>query len=206
MKEVRQPKYQQIAILIAENIVRNELKIGQKIYARSTLATTFGVSPETARKAVSILSDLGIVDSIHGSGVVIASRQKAQEFLAQHQEVKSIQDLQADILKSVARQQKELANFSSTLDKLVGQTAHFQKSNPMTPIELELNEPSENLGKTIGEMNLWQNTGATVIAILQNDELIISPGPYATLNQYDTLYFVGSADSLQIIQNFFYKN
>lgn len=49
MKEVRQPKYQQIAILIAENIVRNELKIGQKIYARSTLATTFGVSPETAR-------------------------------------------------------------------------------------------------------------------------------------------------------------
>ncbi|MEG0908654.1 MAG: GntR family transcriptional regulator, partial [Lactococcus sp.] len=61
MKEVRQPKYQQIAILIAENIVRNELKIGQKIYARSTLATTFGVSPETARKAVSILSDLGIV-------------------------------------------------------------------------------------------------------------------------------------------------
>jgi hypothetical protein len=26
------------------------------------------------------------------------------------------------------------------------------------------------------------------------------------LNQYDTLYFVGGADSLQIIQNFFYKN
>lgn len=205
MKEVRQPKYQQIAVLIAENIVRNELKIGQKIYARSTLATTFGVSAETARKAISILSDLGIVDSIHGSGVVIASRQKAQEYLRQHQEVKSIQDLQADILKSVAQQQKELANFSSILDKLVGQTAHFQKSNPLTPIELELKEPSPNLGKTLGEMNLWQNTGATVIAILQKEDLIISPGPYATLNQHDTLYFVGSSDTLQILQNFFYN-
>ena len=55
-------------------------------------------------------------------------------------------------------------------------------------------------------MNLWQNTGATVIAILQNDELIISPGPYATLNQYDTLYFVGGADSFTNYSKFlFYK-
>ncbi|MCL2112776.1 TrkA C-terminal domain-containing protein [Lactococcus protaetiae] len=204
MKEVRQPRYQQIAILIAEKIVHNELKVGQKIYARSTLATTFGVSSETARKAISVLGDLGIVDSIHGSGVVIASRQKAQEYLAQYQEVKSIQDLQTEILKSVSRQQKELANFSSILDKLVGQTEHFQKSNPMTPIEFELAGASEKLGKTLGEMSLWQNTGATVIAILQNDELVISPGPYATINQGDTLYFVGTSDTLQILQNFFY--
>ena len=47
---MQQPKYQQIAILIAENIVRNELKIGQKIYARSTLATTFRVSPKQHEK------------------------------------------------------------------------------------------------------------------------------------------------------------
>lgn len=203
---MRQPRYQQIAILIAEKIVHNELKVGQKIYARSTLATTFGVSSETARKAISVLGDLGIVDSIHGSGVVIASRQKAQEYLTQYQEVKSIQDLQTEILKSVSRQQKELANFSSILDKLVGQTEHFQKSNPMTPIEFELARASEKLGKTLGEMSLWQNTGATVIAILQNDELVISPGPYATINQGDTLYFVGTSDTLQILQNFFYTN
>ncbi len=38
MRIARQPRYQQIALQIAERIVRNELKVGQKIYARSTLA------------------------------------------------------------------------------------------------------------------------------------------------------------------------
>lgn len=204
LRVARQPRYQQIARLIAEKIARNELKVGEKIYARSTLATTFGVSPETARKAISVLSDLGIVDPVHGSGVIVVSRQKAQEHLEQYQEVETIQDLQEQILESVVRQQSELANFSTILDKLVDQTEHFQKANPLTPIEFELVEQSPKLGKTLGEMNLWQNTGATIVAILQKEELIVSPGPYATINQGDTLYFVGASNTLQIIQNFFY--
>ena len=188
MRIARQPRYQQIALQIAERIVRNELKVGQKIYARSTLATTFAVSPETARKAINVLSDLGIVDPVHGSGVNIASKQKAQEYLAQYQEVETMQDLRTQIMQSVESQRRELANFSSILDKLVDQTEHFQKTNPLTPIEFELEKDSEKFGLSLGEMNLWQNTGATVVAILQNAELIVSPGPYATLNQGDTLY------------------
>ena len=189
MRIARQPRYQQIALQIAERIVRNELKVGQKIYARSTLATTFGVSPETARKAISVLGDLGIVDPVHGSGVIIASKQKAQEYLAQYQEVETMQDLRTQIMQSVESQRRELANFSSFLDKLVDQTEHFQKINPLTPIEFELERDSEKFGMSLGEMNLWQNTGATVVAILQNEELIVSPGPYATLNQGDMSRF-----------------
>lgn len=173
MRIARQPRYQQIALQIAERIVRNELKVGQKIYARSTLATTFGVSPETARKAISVLGDLGIVDPVHGSGVIIASKQKAQEYLAQYQEVETMQDLRTQIMQSVESQRRELANFSSFLDKLVDQTEHFQKINPLTPIEFELERDSEKFGMSLGEMNLWQNTGATVVAILQNEELIV---------------------------------
>ena len=206
MRIARQPRYQQIALQIAERIVRNELKVGQKIYARSTLATTFAVSPETARKAINVLSDLGIVDPVHGSGVNIASKQKAQEYLAQYQEVETMQDLRTQIMQSVESQRRELANFSSILDKLVDQTEHFQKINPLTPIEFELEKDSEKFGLSLGEMNLWQNTGATVVAILQNAELIVSPGPYATLNQGDSLYFVGASDTGQIVQNFFYGN
>ncbi|CAM3151950.1 GntR family transcriptional regulator [Lactococcus hircilactis] len=204
MVTAKQPKYQYIALLIAEKITKNELKVGQKIYARSTLATTFGVSAETARKSISVLNDLGIVDSVHGSGVIISSRQKAQEFLAQHQDVQSIQDLQGEIIQSVKKQQSEFIHFSSILDQLVEQTGHFQKLNPLTPLELELNEPSEKYGKNLGEMNLWQNTGATIVGILKEDELVVSPGPYATLNQGDTIYFVGGAQTLQITRNFFF--
>ena len=140
------------------------------------------------------------------NGVNIASKQKAQEYLAQYQEVETMQDLRTQIMQSVESQRRELANFSSILDKLVDQTEHFQKINPLTPIEFEVEKDSEKFGLSLGEMNLWQNTGATVVAILQNAELIVSPGPYATLNQGDTLYFVGASDTGQIVQNFFYGN
>ena len=108
-----------------------------------------------------------------------------------------------DAEEKIVKQYQEVESF---LDKLVDQTEHFQKINPLTPIEFELERDSEKFGMSLGEMNLWQNTGATVVAILQNEELIVSPGPYATLNQGDTLYFVGASDTGQIVQNFFYGN
>jgi K+/H+ antiporter YhaU regulatory subunit KhtT len=206
MATMREPRYQQIAIRVAERIVQNELKVGQKISARSTLATTFGVSAETARKAINVLSDLGIVEAIHGSGVVVVSRQKAQKYLAQYREVQSIQDLQGDILAGVARQRAELTSFAETLETLVDQTRQFQLSNPLLPYEMELTAASENLGKTVSEINLWQNTGATLVGILHDDDLIVSPGPYATLYQGDTIYFVGDAHTQQVVQNFFYTD
>lgn len=150
MRIARQPRYQQIALQIAERIVRNELKVGQKIYARSTLATTFGVSPETARKAISVLGDLGIVVPVHGSGVLLHQNKKQQEYLAQYQEVETMQDLRTQIMQSVESQRRELANFSSFLDKLVDQTEHFQKINPLTPIEFELERDSEKIRNEFG--------------------------------------------------------
>ena len=57
-KEVAFPRYQQIAVAIAERIVDGKYPIGSKIYARSTLASNFNVSPETARKAINVLVEL----------------------------------------------------------------------------------------------------------------------------------------------------
>ena len=60
--------------------VENRYEVGQKVHARSTLASNFNVSPETARKAINVLVDLGIMDVRHGSGAYIASKGKAQSF------------------------------------------------------------------------------------------------------------------------------
>ena len=43
------PKYQQIAVDVAEKIAEGKLHVGDKIHARSTLANQYQVSPETAR-------------------------------------------------------------------------------------------------------------------------------------------------------------
>ena len=85
-KKVALPRYQQIAVAIAERIVENRYQVGQKIHARSTLASNFNVSPETARKAINVLVDLEIMDVRHGSGAYIASKEKAQAFVEQYQE------------------------------------------------------------------------------------------------------------------------
>ena len=69
------PQYQKIAVDLASKIVDGKYKVGDKIYARSALASRYGVSSETARRAVCVLADLDIVESTKGSGVIIKSQE-----------------------------------------------------------------------------------------------------------------------------------
>ncbi|MFQ7233401.1 MAG: cation:proton antiporter regulatory subunit, partial [Enterococcus hulanensis] len=52
----------------------------------------------------------------------------------------------------------------------------------------------------------WHETGATIIAIQQNNELLLSPGPYAKICAGDTLFFVGNELVLQRMQHLFYPD
>lgn len=203
-KKVALPRYQQIAVAIAERIVENRYQVGQKIHARSTLASNFNVSPETARKAINVLVDLEIMDVRHGSGAYIASKEKAQAFVEQYQDVQSIQKIRQDILDSVERQQQELDNFSDLLNTLVQQTKKVHHMSPFVPFELQLTEQAQHLEKSINELNVWQATGATIIAIQTTEELLLSPGPYAKFSAGNTIYFVGNELALQRMTNFFY--
>ena len=188
------PKYQQIAVDVAEKIAEGKLHVGDKIHARSTLANQYQVSPETARKAIIVLVDLEIVKAKHGSGFYVASKEKAQDFVTQYQDVQTIAEIK-----------EEFTHFSSILDTLVEQTKRFDSFNPMNPYSLVLTEEAAYLEATISEMNFWQNTSATIIAIKHKEELLVSPGPYAKISLNDTLYFVGHDEStLQRVQNFFY--
>ena len=42
-KKIVRPRYQQIAVDLAERIVENRYQVGEKIHARSTLASTYNV-------------------------------------------------------------------------------------------------------------------------------------------------------------------
>ena len=71
--------------------------------------------PETTRKAINVLVDLGIMEVRHGSGAFVASKEKAKDFLLQYQDVQSIQDTKAEIMASVEKQQDELESFFSII-------------------------------------------------------------------------------------------
>ncbi len=72
MPTIREPRYRKIAYQIAQKIADNNYPVGSKLHARSTLSAAFGVSSETARKAISVLADLSnqsmavVLKSCHG--------------------------------------------------------------------------------------------------------------------------------------------
>lgn len=198
------PRYQQIALDMASRIVREEYQIGQKIYARSSIASQYGVSPETARRAICVLSDLNIVTSEKGSGVTIQSMDNATKFLHQYNKRQSISSIKENILKSISRQKKEMDQLNSFLSELIESTEHFRSMNPFMPFEIKITERCAYIDQSLAEIQFWQHTGATVIAISRNDCILKSPGPYVALSKDDIIYFLPQEDSPNRVKDFLY--
>ena len=76
----------------------------------------------------------------------------------------------------------------------------------MTPFELEITEKCKITGKSIGEINFWQNTGATIVGIRRGDSTILSPGPYATIEKGDILLIIGEDDTFRSVRDFINEN
>lgn len=200
------PRYQLIAIDIASKIVDKRYNVGDKIYTRSSIASQYGVSAETARRAISILAELEIVESTKGSGVVIKAYEKAVEFVHQYNDIQTINDLKKDIMESVERQLKEMAYFNDSLTKLIDKMDRFRSSNPFIPYEIEITTQTPLLNKTISEMNFWHNTSATIVAVKRNEDLLRSPGPYITFLPDDIVYYVGDDKSSERVHHFIYPD
>ena len=200
--EIKRPKYQVIADDIAAKIVEKKYIVGEKIYARSSLASQYSVSSETARRAIAVLQDLNIVEATKGSGVVIVSYENAANYIQRMQGVKSIHDLQRQLTNSIDKQIEELKQFQDTLNEMVNRTSRFQSINPFIPFQVDITDQCPYLSKNVGEINFWQQTGATIIGIKKDHELIVSPGPYATLSAGDTLFFIGKDECYSNVKQF----
>lgn len=200
--QIKQPKYQIIAEDIATKIVEKKYIVGDKIYARSLLASQYGVSAETARRAIAVLQDLNIVEATKGSGVIITSYENAANFVHRLEGVKSVRELQKELSLSIEKQFAELNNLQETAKELINRTNRFQSINPFVPFQLEISESCPYLSKSISEINFWQNTGATIVGIRKKNELLLSPGPYATLEAGDIIYFIGDEICLSNAEHF----
>ncbi|MCL1948736.1 MAG: GntR family transcriptional regulator [Turicibacter sp.] len=65
------PKYQSIAQWIKKEIKANNFKVGEKLISEHQICDRFSVSRQTARQAVSVLEDEGLVTRKRGSGTYI---------------------------------------------------------------------------------------------------------------------------------------
>ena len=188
------PRYYEIAVDFATKISSGEYSVGEKVYIRTVLATRYGTSPETARRAMCVLADLGIVEATKGSGVVVLSVSKAEEFVRRHLGSLDLLQMKVDMQERLLKQSEELKTLSDQMDKLMEKAQRFRTAAPLSPYLITVPVGSPLAGKTLAEARFWQNTGATLVAVRRNEELILSPGPHIAFMENDMLYYIGAEE------------
>ena len=197
------PQYMRIALDIASRIASGEIEEHQKISGRSVLSSEYNVSPETIRKAVTLLSDMKVVEVQEKKSAVILSADNARRYVesvSYHQEQ---QKLRSE-LKALMEQNVSIGKqVFTTAEKLMNARAIPLPADKCLPnYEVRVSPGSDKIGQSVQSMKFWQSTGATVIAIRRNQNLILSPGPYAEIYEGDVIVFVGNPDSVAAVQYF----
>lgn len=194
--------YSKIALDIAVRIARGELKEGTKISGRSILAGEYKVSPETIRRAMSLLSDMDIVSVQTGNGIIIRSQGNASKYLKRFNSSQTILDLRNDI-SALVRQKAEIEGEILThIDMIIDYSERLKNLNPIYPVEFAIPAASPTIGKTTVDLKFWQNTGATVVGIRREGQVIISPGPHTAFLPGDILLAVGDDSIVERVREF----
>ena len=74
-------QYLHIARDLAARIAKGEFPEGGKLFGRSMLASEYGVSPETIRRALRLLADMKVVEIKAQSGAIVLSTDNARRYL-----------------------------------------------------------------------------------------------------------------------------
>lgn len=197
--EIGHSRYEQIALDIAHKIVRGEYKVGQKLSGRSLLAGTYNVSPETIRRSIALLQNIGVVESITGSGIIIKSSSLANEYLTEYNERQEIVNLKNSINELLKQRRSLDTKLEKDMTKLL--EFAFQKLSILQQIE-ELLIPKDSwvIGTTIANSHIRTRTGATIIAIKREGQEIVSPPADMILQANDNLVCLGPSISKEKVK------
>jgi K+/H+ antiporter YhaU regulatory subunit KhtT len=196
------PVYSQIALDIALRITRGEIKENTRLYGRSVLASQYGVSPETIRRAMRLLEDMEVVETREGRGSLVISKVKAQEYVDKFSEYNDIRAKQQRLKELLQEQEKLCRKISDAADSIVRINEHFTITLPFTIYEETIPDTSPLIDKTLEETHFWQKTRATIIAIRRGDQIILSPGPYAVMLAGDIVMYIGDTKSVEAVISF----
>lgn len=204
MKGHKKAAYLSIALDIANKILQGEFKEDEKISGRSTLASMYNVSPETIRRAVSLLEEMDVVNSNRGSGIDILSKSSAEKFIEKNKSKEYISTIKDDIVNLMEQKKKIDEQIQESFEKITDYMDRFKKDTPYTFIEIKINPMAKTLGKKIIDMRFWQSTGATIVAYRRDGNLIISPGPEYVFTEGDTIVVIGANNVYDKVYEFLY--
>lgn len=199
---IKHSRYINIAIDIAEKIANEEFVENQKIKGRSTLAGGYNVSPETIRKAMTLLAELEVVQIYPNSGVIIKSKDKATDFLNKFSSKENLLSIREKIKKLIYDRNIINLEIDNNLDLILENFTQLKNIELIKHYEYEVEKNNPIINKTISDLKFWQNTGATIVGVLRNKETLISVGPYFSFLANDKIFFVGTEDVKIRVQNF----
>lgn len=189
--------YRSIALDLAQRIINDEFPEGTKLSGRSLLASQYNVSPETIRKAITLLKEEHVVSVSQGKEITILSVEKAYSFIEHSKSSDSVYSLRQDA-EILLKKKREMDNhLEDILKNIINYSDRLRNLSPYNPVEIEVHGKSHVIGKKICDIKLWQHTGATIVAIRRGTDIIISPGPNAVIAAYDRMVVVGKSDVLE---------
>ncbi len=195
-EQITIPRYLKIAVDISARIASGDIPEGEKMKGRSVLSTEYNVSPETIRRAMSILSDKKVVAVAVGSGIIVSSKENAIQFLNNFKEDESVADMRLR-LSQMFEKSKSMNEEINSLTKKIIEMYKYKRSDLIKPVEIELPHQSFVIGQSIGKLEVWHNTGATIIGIIHDKNIIISPGPYYEFCKGDKVLIVGDENVIE---------
>ena len=112
-----------------------------------------------------LLEDMDIVEVRHNSGAVIRSVEHAQRYVSRFGEHNDIRTQQKELQQLLAQQADLGRRIADVAGSIVRINEKFSKTTPFPNYEVSVPDRCPLIGKTLGELKFWQQTGATVIAI-----------------------------------------
>jgi len=195
-------RYTNIAIDIAERIINGEFQEGQKIKGRSLLASNYNVSPETIRKAMVLLIELDVVKTVPNSGIIIKSRENAKNLLNKISSKENLFAIMEKIKKLTFERNILNTEIDNNINFILENFTQLKNIEFIKHYQYKINPDSPLIGKTIRSLEFWQKTGATIIAILREENPNISVGPDFSFLANDTIIFVGTENVNYRVQSF----
>ena len=201
-KQTKTPNYIKIAVDIAHRIINNEFIEGEKITGRTTLVSIYNVSPETIRRSLALLKDMNVVTINEKSGIIINNKDSAKEFLNKFKTKSDFTYLNSETFELI-KQRKEIDDkLEKNITNIIEFATQLRNVGSIIPFESIVQKDSFAVGKSIGELNFWHNTKATIIAVKRNGDMFLSPGPYFIINEDDIIVFVGDDSVLENVKNY----
>ena len=194
-----QARYQEIASDLAHAILMGEYHEGTRLHGRSTLAGLYNVSPETIRRAIAILQNVGVVKVNQGVGITVTSKAMAEKFVKSMDQKGEIQVLLGDLKNLMEIRRENDLKIENNIHQLKGYVDRVM-SRWMDVVEIQIGKTSPAIGKTLRELRIRERTGTTIIAVVRDGFEQFSPEANFALRAEDVLLAAGSPEGQEKLQ------